>query len=260
MARIVRDATFLHPLSDPPDGKFVGRKSELAFLEEFVVEHRRNVFVFGKPGLGKTSAVKELLSKLTGRRGIKAVYVNAGETRSPYYTLQKITAALGVEVPPSGWQMTKLKQTFEKAKGSARLVIVIDEVDAILGKQREPLVYYLNRLPNTTLILISNKFKDLSMLPARAKSSLQAFPILFNPYSDAELKEILAARAGRALSPGSVSDEQLARIAHATNAIGDVRTGFTILLSSSVFADRRGKSRLDSDAIQFGAEAAVVAL
>ena len=257
MTSIIRDANFLHPLSDPPDGKLVGRKFELDLLEEFIVKNRRNVFVFGKAGVGKTSVVKLFLSKLSGMSGLKAVYVNAGETRSPYYTLQKIAAALGVDVPPSGWQMSKLKQLFEKARGSARLVIAIDEVDAILNKQREPLVYYLNRLPDTTLILISNKIQDLAKLPPRAKSSLQAFPLPFESYSDAEFKEILAARASKALAPGSFSDEQLARIARAMNLIGDVRIAFNVLLSSSFFAERQGKSQFDSDAIERGANAAV---
>ncbi len=49
--------------------------------------------------------------------------------------------------------------------------MAIDEVDALLAKQREPLVYYLNRLPGTTLILISNGFQDLKRLPPREKVS-----------------------------------------------------------------------------------------
>ena len=84
-------------------------------------------------------------------------------------------------VPSSGWQMTRLKQELERIIASTPVLIAIDEVDTLLFKEREPLVYYLNRLLNVTLVLVSNRFEDLSGLPERAKSSLQPIPVIFSP-------------------------------------------------------------------------------
>ncbi|MBS7623839.1 hypothetical protein KEJ39_09270 [Candidatus Bathyarchaeota archaeon] len=102
---------------------------------------------------------------------------------NPYFTLMEVVRQLGVAVPSSGWQMTRLKEELERIIAPVPVPVAIDEVDAILFKEREPLVYYLNRLPNVTLVLVSNRFEDLAGVPARAKSSLQPVPVIFPPHT-----------------------------------------------------------------------------
>jgi len=79
-----------------------------------------------------------------------AVYVNAGRTRTPYYTMLEIVKGLGFDVPEAGWQMFRLKSTFENTLKEKAIVVAIDEVDAIIYKEREPIIYYLNRQPKTS--------------------------------------------------------------------------------------------------------------
>jgi len=59
--------------------------------------------------------------------------------------------------------------------------VAIDEVDVLSLKEKEPLVYYLNRQPKTTLILISNKIEDAAQLPERALSTLSHGFSYLNP-------------------------------------------------------------------------------
>ncbi len=72
---------------------------------------------------------------------------------------------MGVDAPPSGWQFSILKYEFELVKDKKPTIIAVDEVDTLLYKEREPLIYYLNRQPYISLILISNQFSDLTNFP-----------------------------------------------------------------------------------------------
>ncbi|MEM3047291.1 MAG: AAA family ATPase [Candidatus Bathyarchaeia archaeon] len=237
-------------------GKPLGRDAETQALAESIAPALsglpgRDVFVFGKPGTGKTVCVRYVLDeagKHVEEKGLDVftIYVNAGRTRSPYYTLLEIVRAMGVSVHISGWQMSRLKQVFEKTKGDKPVIISVDEVDAILFKEREPLIYYLNRQPNTTLILVSNRFEDAAMLPERALSTLQPKLLMFEPYTAEEAKAILTERVEKALRPGVLSEDQLNLVAEVASKTGDIRDGFYFLLSAGLQAEREGCSKIET--------------
>jgi Cdc6-like AAA superfamily ATPase len=164
----------------------------------FTAGRARNLFVWGPPGTGKTASIQYLL-KETQRYSkdincsVVVAYVNAGRTRNPYYTLLEILKQLNIEVPEIGWQFFRLKQAFESTPKEKPVLIAIDEVESILFKEKEPLIYYLNRQPKTTLILISNKLSQATQLPERCLSTLQPMIILFPAYSRDEALQILKA-------------------------------------------------------------------
>jgi cell division control protein 6 len=169
------------------------------------------------------------------------VYVNAGQTRSPYYTMLEILREMGVDAPPSGWQFSRLKYEFERVKDGKPTIIAVDEVDTLLYKEREPLIYYLNRQPYISLILISNQFSDLTNLPPRAKSSLQPIPLIFHPYSAEDVYLILKERVKHAFRSGVVEDGVLHAAAKAAEEIGDIRFGFNLLLLVGLAAEASDK-------------------
>lgn len=255
-SRVFKDVSWLQPLSQPPGGKPLLRDEELRVLASYLTEalkkgKGRNVFIHGKPGTGKTLCVLYVLDearKYAEEKGLEhfIVYVNAGRTRSPYYTMLELVRAMGVPVPESGWQMARLKQVFEKTRGGKPMIIAVDEVDALLFKEREPLIYYLNRVPNITLILISNRVTDVAALPDRALSTLQPRLFALEPYTVEEAKTILAERAERAFQPGAVSEAQLDWIALVASKLGDVRAGFRLLLAAGMYAERDGSPKVES--------------
>ncbi len=156
---ILREASYLQPLSDPPEMQIEAREHLLRLLRTALAESirsssNRTLFLFGPPGTGKTLCARSILQELRAyyekkNKPIHIAYVNAGQTRNPYYTLLAITQQMGVKAPSSGWQFTRLKQEFEKAKQTHPTIIAIDEADVILAKEREPLIYYLNRQPES---------------------------------------------------------------------------------------------------------------
>ena len=258
--RILRDPEPLQPLSDAPDGQPLCRE---AYLNEMLsllsgllqCGNGRNLFICGKPGTGKTLCVQHLLSEICHKAvengvPLAAGYVNAGKTRKPYFTMLEILRSLGVDVPDSGWQMFRLKQAFEKILSERAVLVAVDEFDAVLLNQREPLIYYLSRQPRTTLILVSNRLEDISTLPPRLLSTLQPRIIRLEPYTAEEAQLILRGRAGKALQPGTVSEELLAAIAQTTAGAEDIRLGFAILLTAAHIAEERGKTRIEAGDVQ----------
>jgi len=111
-------------------------------------------------------------------------------------------------------------------------------------------VYYLNRQPKTTLILVSNKIEDATSLPSRALSTLQPKLLRLEPYTPEEAKIILAERVGKALQPGAISDKLLDIIAEVASKVEDIRLGFSILLSSGLLAEEAGKTKVDAEDIK----------
>ena len=263
-SRIFKDASWLQPLSDPPSGMPLCRENDLRLMASFLSElfrsgQARNLFIFGKPGTGKTVCVQYLLGeaeKHAKERGfpVLTVYVNAGRTRTPYYTMLEIVKGLGLNVPDVGWQMFRLKQTFEKLLTDNSIVVAIDEVDSILQKEREPLIYYLNRQPKTTLILISNKIEDATQIPERALSTLQPKLISLNPYTKEETKEILRDRVRQAFHTSVLQDNLLDKVAEVTSELGDIRFGFSTLLSAGNTAERAGRTKITDEDIKSAIE------
>jgi cell division control protein 6 len=256
-SRVFRDVGWLQPLSPSPSGVPVGREAELRAMAACLADVfkggvGRNVFVYGKPGTGKTFCVRYVLDRVRAfveAKGLDVlvVYVNVGKTRGPYFTLLEIVRAVGVDAPSSGWQFSRLKEEFECVRADKPIIVAIDEFESLIFKQREPLVYYLDRQPKVTLVLISNKFEDISGLPGRAKSSLQALPIEFEGYSKDVAKKILMERIERAFQPGVVEEKFVDWLSEFPSKVGDIRVCFNILLTSGLLAEYAGKTKLERE-------------
>lgn len=222
-SRIFKDAKWLQPLSDPPDSKPLCRDSDLELMADFLSDvfrtgQARNLFIYGKPGTGKTVCVQYLQTEINKhaqktKAPVSALYVNASRTRTPYYTMVEIVTGLGLKVPNAGWQMFRLKRAFETMLNDRAVVIAIDEVDAVLRKEKEPLIYYLNRQPKTTLILVSNRIEDASQLPERLLSTLQPKIIMLEPYTKEETYKILKERAEHAFQQEAITEELISMVA-----------------------------------------------
>ena len=258
---VFEDAKWLQPLSDPPEGVPQCREDDLQLMASFVQDvfrtgQARNLFVYGPPGTGKTVCVRYLLKEIQEHGDetkvpVTTAYVNAGSTRNPYYTLLEIVKQLDLTVPESGWQLFRLKRAFENLLKNKAAVIAIDEVESILFKEKEPLVYYLNRQPKITLILVSNKIQDIAQLPPRTLSTLQPKVINLKPYTQDEIYEILKTRAQHAFNPGALSDDLLKTIAEATSSLTDIRLGLSMLLTAGLSAEQDGRTKVNREDVEY---------
>jgi len=263
--KIFKDASWLQPLSPPPSGAPLCREDDLKFMASYLSDvfrtgQARNLFIFGKPGTGKTLCVQYLLRKIekhAEEKGIPvlAVYVNAGKARTPYYTMLEMVKGLGLNVPSAGWQMFRLKQAFESLLKEKSIVVAVDEVDSLLQKEKEPLIYYLNRQPKTTLILVSNRIEDAAQLSKRLLSTLQPKLVSLDPYTPEKVKTILLDRVKNAFQPDAIPENLLNVVAKLTSEVGDLRLGFSILLSAGQSAERAGKTSITAEDIHSAIEA-----
>jgi Cdc6-like AAA superfamily ATPase len=253
---ILEEPKWLEPLSDPPGGRPLCRDADLKLIASHLTDlfktgQARNIFIHGGPGTGKTLCVKHVLSEVARHNSenhgsILTAYVNAGKTRTPYYTMAEIVKQLGVNVPSAGWQMFRLKHAFENLLTDKSALIAIDEVDSIIFKEKEPLVYYLSRQPKTTLILISNRLDDVVKLPERTLSTLQPILIHAEPYTPEEIGQIFKERVERAFKPETISDVLLTMIAKTASKVGDVRFGLRVLLTAALLAEKAGRQRTEA--------------
>ena len=253
---VLQDTRWLQPLSDPPGGRPLCCDGYLSLMathltDLFTTGQARNLFIYGEPGTGKTVMVKYVLGEVAkhaseAKLSIQTTYVNAGITRNPYYTMQEIVKQLGVSVPCAGWQMSRLKQVFEGILAEKSVLIAIDEVDCIIFKEKEPLVYYLSRLPKTTLILISNDIDDVVKLPEKTLSTLHPVMLSAEPYTPEEVKQILEERVDRTFRPNAIDSGLITRIAGTVSEAGDIRLGFRILLTTGLLAERDRKQAIDA--------------
>jgi cell division control protein 6 len=254
-SNVFADPSWVQPTSDPPNLFPVGRELYVESLRSLLEPALRggagrNVFVVGPPGTGKTLTIRFVLEQLkehvkNATQSVGVVFVNAGRTRNPYHTLVEILKALGVDVPPAGWQLGRMKDEFERQRENRAIVIAIDEADSLVSKTREQLLYYLNRQEKVTLLLITNQWDDLSKLPARARSTLQLAPLIFEPYTKEEAKRILMERCALAFKPGAVDDEVVEIAAAFAAGIRDIRAGFNLLSTAGLLAESEGRSKVD---------------
>ena len=171
-----------------------------------------NVFMYGKPGTGKTAVAKYVLRRLNAKVGDKVAvaYVNCREADTNYRVLADLSSSTGVYVPFTGLSTAEVLRRFINGleKEGKLMIAVLDEIDSLVKKSGDAVLYHLTRIneklsnSKMALIGITNDLRLTEYLDPRVKSSLSEEEIVFPPYSYEELKDILEARAKEAFYPG----------------------------------------------------------
>jgi len=75
-----------------------------------------------------------------------------------------------------------------------------------------------------------------------------------------DAEEILAERVEKAFQSRTVSRKILRRVAEAASKAGDIRVGFSILLTAGYLAERDGREKIELDDLETAAKAAEIML
>ncbi len=130
----------------------------------------KNLFIFGKPGIGKTVATKKVLKELEENDvEVEQIQINCWKKDTPYKLVLEICDQIGYK-----WvQQKKTDELFKKVKeilNKTAVVFVLDEVDKL---QDVSIIYsILEDIYKKSLILITNEKEWISKLDQRLRSRL----------------------------------------------------------------------------------------
>ncbi|MEM2115755.1 MAG: orc1/cdc6 family replication initiation protein [Candidatus Woesearchaeota archaeon] len=218
-----------------------------------------NLFIYGKTGTGKTVSIKyvqremEKIAKLH-KIPIEIIYTNCKIDKlsdTEYRILAYLLSYFNKKVPSTGIPTQTLYQSFFEILEKRKLyvILILDEVDQIIQKSGDELLYILLRkneeLQNSYLSIvgISNNLNLTNQLDPRIKSSLSEESIIFEPYNALQLKDILLNRAKRAFKPGVLEPGLIEKCAaYAAREHGDARRAIDLLRLAGELAERDNSS------------------
>ena len=243
-----------------------------SILANVLRNHRpSNLFVYGKPGTGKTCVTKFVHQKLQTHISAKQSYlenkffysyINCKEVGGTNYSVyQNIIQNLDTTklIPPTGLPTSevfqRLLQTLDFL-GKSIVILILDEIDELVKKSGSEVLYSLTRINDSlketqvAIIGISNDTKFKDYLDPRAYSSLSEEEIVFSPYNAIELIDILNERSKIALHDNVLEEGVIQKIAAiAAREHGDARRALDLLRVSAELAERHGFSLITAKTV-----------
>ena len=187
------------------------RNDQITMIAKFWIDALDNVTpnditIYGKTGTGKTAAAKFAQKQLLEAAQNNNTYINVEYIRCTDYTteyqvLAQLCQRLGRDVPYRGWTKGEIINTFDdildqEINGHKLiLIIILDEIDILLEKDGDGLLYTLTRTENVSVLSISNYLDFKKFIGPRVMSSLRDKEIVFPPYRADQLADILNERS-----------------------------------------------------------------
>ena len=254
--------------------KLPHRKNEIDTLSFNLVEALKghipsNMTLYGVTGAGKTAVTNYVCGQLEEKgkqlnRSVQTVIVNCRQIDTQYRVLSHIGNSLLEdheidEIPFTGWPTDRVFSELVKRMDSRQgvFIIVLDEIDHLVRKAGDDLLYNLTNLNSSLkkarscVIGISNDLKFTDFLDPRVRSRLGQLDVIFNPYDAQQLQDILRERTKIALHDGVIGDGVIEMCAAlAAQEHGDARCALDLLRVSAEKAElsgsqSRAKSRQD---------------
>ena len=219
-----------------------------------------NLFVYGKTGTGKTLTVKHTTNKLMEvaekeKMPLKVVYINCKLKRSAdteYRLIAQLSTELGTQIPPTGLPTEEVYRKFTKIlnKDRSNYILILDEIDQLVNKTGDDVLYNLTRIneeinSQISIIGISNDVMFIDSLDPRVRSSLSEEEIIFPPYNALQIQSILRQRAELAFNKDVIEQGVVEKCAaYAARDHGDARRALELLRVAGEVADRRSSKKI----------------
>ena len=223
-------------------------------------EKPSNIIVYGMTGTGKTAVLnyigKELRKADPATEKCYFLYINCEVVDTTYGILYNIASQFIEDIkniPFTGWSFDKLYEELytEMERLNKVFVIVLDEVDHMITKKGDTILYYLAKInehlsnSKVSLIGISNNMKFLELLEPKVRNRINGESLIFPTYSKDQLKDILEERAKDVFDEG-VLDEYVIEMCAAIAAKneGDARMAIDLLRTAADIAERNGDDKV----------------
>jgi len=228
-------------------------------------EKPSNLFIYGKTGTGKTLSIRHVskhMLEIAEQRKIKLrmIYLNCKMKRiadTEYRLIAQIIKEFGHSVPPTGLPTDEVYNIFfrlvEKSDNEI-IVIVLDEIDQLIKKAGDEVIYNLTRLNSeisktqVAIVGVSNNLVFTDSMDPRVRSSLSEEEIVFPPYNALQIKNILTKRSLKSFKKGVLEKGVIEKCAaYAAREHGDARRALELLRVAGELAERKGLSKVRLD-------------
>jgi archaeal cell division control protein 6 len=214
-----------------------------------------NIFLYGKTGTGKTTVAKyvaEQMGHLATEKEIALtiIYLNCKLKRiadTEYRLIAQLVQEYGAQVPSTGLPTDDIYSIFINLleKRGHNLIIILDEIDQLIKKAGDGIIYNLTRLnadlkkTQISIVGISNDLMFIDNVDPRVKSSLSEEEIVFPPYNALQLQDILRRRSKKAFKEGALAQGVIEKCAaYAAREHGDARRALELLRVAGEIAER----------------------
>jgi cell division control protein 6 len=271
---VFRDKGLLDPDAVIDEDRIVGRDEQLddiiTYLRPALQGNRPpNMLLYGPSGTGKSliinavcQQVLELANSQADQFGVIKVNCQTikSHDRAVYRLVENAAIGAGVEVgvPESGISTDQKLNRFYEILSTEfdSVIIILDEVDLLVGRQRDPsddpayskLLYQLSRASqlgridgHVSVAALTNDPRFMEELDGRAESSFNPQDIVFPDYDANQLQAILERR--RDAYRGGVLEDGIIPLsaAFAAQDHGDARKAIDLFRKAGEIADREGE-------------------
>jgi len=187
----------------------------------------RNLFIYGKTGIGKSHAVLRVLEDFS-EQGLICVFVNCWVNSDSQAILAEIARKLAVIGEPNIQRI--------KSKLNVPCALAFDEIDH--AKDLDFLYALSEEIKVKSIIAISNKREFLASLDDRIRSRLMLKQIEFRDYKEDEMAAILAERRKYAFYEETWHKDAIALLEEKTIEKKDIRFGLALMKHAGLNAER----------------------
>jgi cell division control protein 6 len=280
---VFRDKGLLDPDAVIDEDRIVGRDEQLddiiTYLRPALQGNRPpNMLLYGPSGTGKSliiNAVCEQVDELAAAQGNRfgVIRINCqtikSHDRAVYRLVENAATEAGVDpgVPESGISTDqKLSRFYELlSEHFGSVIIILDEVDLLVGRQRDPndepaysmLLYQLSRASqlgriegHVSVAALTNDPRFMENLDGRTESSFNPQDVVFPDYDANQLQAILERR--RDAYQEGVLEEGIIPLsaAFAAQDHGDARKAIDLFRKAGEIADRRDEAAVREDHVR----------
>ncbi len=280
---VFQDKSLLDPDAVIDEDRIVGRDKQLddiiTYLRPALQGNRPpNMLLYGPSGTGKSliinavcQQVLELSNAQGGRFGVIKINCQTikSHDRAVYRLVKNAAGEAGVEVgvPQSGVSTDqKLNRFYEiLSHNFDSVIIILDEVDLLVGRQRDPndepayskLLYQLSRASqlgriegHVSVAALTNDPRFMENIDGRAESSFNPQDVVFSDYDANQLQAILDRR--RDAYRDGVLDSGIVPLssAFAAQDHGDARKAIDLFRKAGEIADREGKDMVREEQVR----------
>lgn len=222
------------------------------------LERPDNLFIYGKPGTGKTCItryVAERLNETAEKRGrsLKIVYLNCKTERvadTEYRLFAELVRALGGVAPVSGIPTMDVFDFFLRLLEERELILIIilDEIDHLVKKIDDEVLYTLigiNSELRKSKISIIGISVDITIPKDPRLRHLIREEIILPPYDALQLQKILQQRVNLGFKEGALEDGVINKCAaYVAKESGSAGMAIEMLKTTGDLAEKRKRKKV----------------